>query len=281
LNQDEKTLSLTEVREYHTPSSGLFFEVTQKLHEEQSSFQKIEIYENETFGKILFLDGLVQTSEKDEYFYHEMIVHPAFQSHPSPESCVIIGGGDGGTLREVLRHPVREAILVEIDSSVIEVCRKYFPWLDKALEDERAELVVADGNEFIEFSEMHYDIVLIDSSEPIGPSSILHEREFYLKLKRSLNPGGAVVAQVGSPFHHLDFLEKKARMLKDVYSIVRFYLGSVPTYPGGMWCYMYLSDERDPLQLRKNPPQGLKYYTPDIHRAAFALPAFMQKLNDQ
>jgi spermidine synthase len=268
-----------EVREYHSSSAGLFFKVEKRLHSEESPFQKIEIFENGTFGKVLFLDGLVQTSEGDEFFYHEMLVHPAFVSHPAPKTCLIIGGGDGGTLKEVLHYPLDYACLVEIDPEVIKVCQKFFPWLDETLRDERAELVVADGEKFINTTEQKYDIVLIDSSEPVGPSSILHEQKFYVKLKQRLNPGGIVVAQVGSPFYHLGFLKKKAGLLKKIYSVVHFYLGPVPTYPGGTWCYAFLSNDIQPDDVKGTPPPGLKYYNLAIHRGAFALPGFMDDLS--
>ncbi|MGB9893738.1 MAG: spermidine synthase, partial [Candidatus Saccharicenans sp.] len=129
-----------EAKEYQTDSSGIFFKVKKVLYEKKSAFQKIEIIENDFYGRVLFLDGLVQTTERDEFFYHEMLVHPALACHPRPEKVLIIGGGDGGALREVLRHPVKKAWLVEIDQEVIRACQKYFPWLDKALSDPRAEL---------------------------------------------------------------------------------------------------------------------------------------------
>ena len=187
-----------EAREYHSSSSGLFFDVKKRLYSQVSSFQKIEVFENETYGKILFLDGLVQTTEKDEYFYHEMLVHPAFLCHSSPHNCLVIGGGDGGSLKEILRYPVQRVELVEIDPQVIEACRKYFPWLEETLKDQRVELVLADGNEYIANKDGKYDVILIDSSEPVGPSSVLFEKKFYMKLKGCLNQNGIIVAQVGS-----------------------------------------------------------------------------------
>jgi len=282
MEDSNRKTQLEEEREYHSPSSGIFFEVKRRLFSGASPFQKIEVIENEAYGKILLLDGLVQTTEKDEFYYHEMIVHPALLSHPLPKNCLIIGGGDGGTLREILRHTSVESVsLVEIDQMVIEVCQKYFRWLDDSLTDERAEIVIADGNVFLDDKESRYDIVLIDSSEPLGPSSVLHGKEFYQKLKRSLNPGGIVVAQTGSPFFHLEFLKKTADMLKTLFPIVRFYLGPVPTYPGGTWSYVYLSESRDPFEVRDATLPGLKYYTQSLHRAAFALPCFLKDILGQ
>jgi spermidine synthase len=270
-----------EEREYHSPSSGLFFEVKRRLFSGMSSFQRIEVFENETFGNILLLDGLVQTSERDEYFYHEMIVHPAFLSHPSPRDCLIIGGGDGGTLRETLRHPIESAVLVEIDQLVIEVCQKHFPWLGTALKDERTEMVITDGNTYIENTDKTYDVIIIDSSEPLGPSSVLHSEEFYRKVIKRMNPEGIVAAQVGSPFFHVEHLKKMSVMLNTLFPVVCFYCGPVPTYPGGTWTYVFLSQQRHPTEIRPVAVGGLKYYTPQIHEAAFVLPGFLTDILNQ
>jgi spermidine synthase len=223
------------------------------------------------------LDGLVQTTTKDEFFYHEMLVHPAMMSHPKPEDVLIIGGGDGGALREVLVYPVKQAMLVEIDGQVIAACKKYFPWLHAALHDRRAKLEIADGNLFIRESDQSFDIILVDSSDPVGPSLILHQREFYVRLKERLKPGGIVAAQAGSPLYYLDHLQKKMAFLRRLFKYASFYLGPAPTYPGGLWSYVFLSDKIDPLRiLEKETPRGLRYYNLDIHRAAFALPEFLK-----
>lgn len=271
----QKSNQYLEKREYHTESFGIFFKVGTLLYSGDSDFQKIEVIENDTFGKVLLLDGLVQTTEKDEFYYHEMLVHPAFVAHPSLNDVLIIGGGDGGTLKEVLRYPVKRVCHVEIDQDVISVAKKYFPWLSDAQSDERYELFVEDGAEFLHGTDMKYDVVLIDSSEPIGPSAALHERPFYESIKRCLNPGGIIVPQLGSPLYHLDFIRGCASFFSDLFAQARLFVGPVPTYPGGSWCYGFLSDGNDPLRIKQNPPPGLKYYNQDIHRAAFALPAFM------
>jgi spermidine synthase len=265
-----------EVREFHTPSSGIFFRASRRLVSEKTPFQKIEIYDTDSFGRILILDGLVQTTEKDEFFYHEMLVHPAMAVHPKPEDILIIGGGDGGTLREVLRYPVKSATLVEIDSRVIEVCRKYLPSLSSSFRDRRVEVRIADGGRFIRESGRLFDVVLIDSSDPVGPSLVLHQRNFYARVKLRLKPGGIVAAQAGSPLFHLDHLRKKAVFLRALFKHARYYLGPVPTYPGGFWCYAFLSDRVNPLRIfRLSSAPGLKYYNPDIHRAAFSLPELL------
>ncbi len=268
-----------EKKEYHTENCGLFFEILKVLYTEESAFQKIEVVENAYLGRILFLDGLVQTTEKDEFYYHEMLVHPALHAHPSPKNVLIIGGGDGGTLKEVLLHPVEEVHFVEIDAEVIEVCKNYFPWLKKVLPDPRVKLVIDDGVEYIRESRGFFDVVLIDSSEPIGPSTALHEKDFYRMLKTRLKPESIVAAQMGSPFFHQDELRRKFNFIKEEFPVAHLYIGPVPTYPGGEWSYGFFSQKTNPLTLHREPPKSLKYYNQSIHRACFALPNVLKDIS--
>jgi spermidine synthase len=276
--KENREVDPSEEREYHSPSSGIFFKLKRLLYRDKSDYQKIEIIENEYFGRVLLLDDLVQTSERDEFFYHEMLVHPAFVSHLSPKSILVIGGGDGGALKEILRYPIEHACLVEIDQQVIDVSKEYFPWLLPSLEDERTELIIADGIEFIDKTDKKFDIVFIDSSDPTGPSVSLHKKDFYKNLKRCLNLKGIVVLQAGSPFYHLESLKKKDAFLKKLFKNVCFYTSPVPTYPGGSWCFVFLSDEVQPLKIKRDPPRGLKYFNLDIHQASFSLPNFLRDL---
>jgi spermidine synthase len=270
-------MSKTERREFHSPSTGIFFKADRCLYRGESTYQKIEILENEYFGRVLFLDGLVQTTEKDEFFYHEMLAHPALIVHPDPQQVLIIGGGDGGLLKEVLRHPVKKAKMVEIDARVLEVSRSYFPWLRTCQQDSRAEIIMAEGRGFLQKSEHKYDVILVDSSEPIGPSVSLHQEEFHEILQNRLGPEGIACTQVGSPFYQLDSIIRARSFFSKYFKIVRFYLAPVPTYPGGLWCFAFLSDTVEPFSIKREPPPGLKYYNGDIHRAAFALPNFLKE----
>lgn len=267
-----------EKREYHSRSNGVFFEITRTLFKKKSRFQEIEIIENPYFGRMLFLDGLVQTTERDEFFYHEMLVHPAMLTHSDPRKILIIGGGDGGALIQTLRYPIAKVRMVEIDADVIAAAKKYFPWLRPCLEDKRAEIVIADGRTFLEDSQDKYDVIFIDSSEPVGPSVTLHERKFFEIVKDKLTLSGIACAQMGAPFFQTQPLMQAKSDLKDIFRFVRFYLAPVPTYPGGNWCYVYLSDETDPFAIKRDPPADLKYYNPDIHRAAFALPNYLREI---
>lgn len=271
-------MSKQEKREYHSRSNGIFFEIKRTLVKKKSRFQEIEVIENPHFGHMLFLDGLVQTTEKDEFFYHEMLIHPAMVTHPDPRQILIIGGGDGGALRQTLRYPVEDVRMVEIDPDVIAAAKKYFPWLLPSLEDERAHIVIADGREFLEDSQDRFDVIFIDSSEPIGPSVALHERNFYKLVREKLASPGVACAQMGAPFFQIESLKRAYEELKDVFECVRFYLAPVPTYPGGNWCYVYLSDEIDPFKIKRETPPDLLYYNPEIHKAAFALPNYLQKI---
>ena len=266
----------SEWKEFHSPSSGFFFKARRLFYQKKSSFQNIEIIENDYFGKVLLLDGLVQTTERDEFFYHEMLVHPALVMHPGPENILIIGGGDGGALKEILRYPIKNVCLTEIDAEVIEAAKKYFPWLLTALKDKRAELVIADGSEYIQETDKKFDIVYIDSSDPVGPSFSLHEKSFYEKVKRRLGTEGIVAAQVGSLFYHQNSIAENASFLKEIFKEVHFYVGQVPTYPGGNWCYVLLSDMVNPSNIERDPPSDLKYYNLGVHKAAFILPNFMR-----
>jgi spermidine synthase len=266
-----------EIREFHTPSSGIFFRAKKRLLSERTPFQKMEVYETDSYGRVLILDGLVQTTQKDEFFYHEMLVHPALMCHPRPKDVLIIGGGDGGALREVLRYPVKRAVLVEIDVRVIEVCRKRFPGLAASFGDSRVEVIVDDGNRFVRETDRWFDVILVDSSDPVGPSAILHQSDFFAALKRRLRTGGIIAAQAGAPLFHRDHLIRKRRFLKKLFKSARYYLGPVPTYPGGLWCYAFLSDGVDPLRpQRRRPPKQLKFYNLAVHQAAFALPEFLK-----
>jgi spermidine synthase len=266
--------------EYHSPYHGLFFNVKKILFEEKTQFQKIEVFENEFFGKVLLIDGLVQTTEKDEFFYHEMLVHPAFTSHPSPEEILIIGGGDGGALREILRYNVRRVNLVEIDEKVIEISKKFFPKLSSSFDDPRVKVIIANGAEYVKDLKEKFDILIVDSSDPIGPSKALFEKDFYISLKKILKENGVIVSQTGSPFYHQDIIKRLNETLRKIYKVVKFYISPVPTYPSGIWSFVYLSDSINPLEIKRNAPPNLKYYNKDIHFASFTLPNFMKKLLD-
>jgi spermidine synthase len=265
------------------------FEVSRVVHRDRSKFQDLVIFENPRFGRVLTLDGVVQTTEKDEPSYHEMLTHVPLFAHGRAARVLIIGGGDGGALREVLRHKgVRSATLVELDRTVIDACLEHMPTLsDGAFDDARADVVIADGVKYVaESSADTFDVILVDSTDPIGPGEVLFTEEFYADCKRCLAPGGVLVTQNGVPFFQPDEVTTTYRRLTPLFADVAFYLTVVPSYVGGFMALGWASDDES---LREVSVRDLRarvevegfsadYYSPEIHKAAFELPPFIAKL---
>ena len=259
------------------------------LYAGRSEFQKIDVYENARFGRVLTLDDLVQTTEADEYCYHEMLVHPALASMERVERALIIGGGDGGTLRHVLMHGPSEVVMCEIDAEVVRVCRELMPSVsDGAFDDPRGRVVFADGAAFVAEHESTFDAIVVDGSDAVGPATVLFSEGFYAACRRALVPGGVFVSQTGSPMFQPEEFDLALRNLSLAFPTVEPYLGAVPTYPGVLWSYMAATDG-DPLSVvsadvvsdRLRARQiTTRYYTPDVHGAAFALPAFVETLRE-
>ena len=256
------------------------------LAEVQSPFQKIQMLETERWGKMLVIDGKIQACDFDEFVYHEMIAHLPMICHPSPKRVMVIGGGDGGTVREALRHPsLKVATLVEIDEEVIRLCQQYMPNLSRCIEeDPRVGLVTNDAAVYIEGAR-DYDVILVDSSDPEGPSESLFSPAFYGSLKKALKPDGIVALQAGSPFFFEAQLRKAFLDLSHAFRYVRPYLIAIPTYPGGTWCLVTASDHLDPLSLTPADVAqriaarhlyGLRYYSPATHAGSLGLPPFIQ-----
>lgn len=262
-------------------SLGRIFKVkcTKLLESVRSSFQKIDVYETVSFGKMLVHDDVIMVTEKDEAHYHEMIVHVALNTHPRPERVLVIGGGDGGTMREVMRHPeVRSAHLCEIDGEVVRVCRRHFPDLTRSFDDPRVELFFEDGAEFIRTHRDYYDVIIVDSSDPVGPAEVLFRREFYQGMHDALRPGGIAVTQSESFQYHAPVIAKVAAFSREIFPVYRYYYAAVPTYPSGLIGFSFCSKKYDPItdfdERRAMMLKGLTYYNAGIHRASFALPEF-------
>jgi spermidine synthase len=270
------------------------FSISNSLVSKQSKFQHIEIIENEFFGRILFLDKVVQTTLKDEFFYHEMFVHTPLLSHGNPKSVLIIGGGDGGILREVLKHSnIKKVVMVEIDEDVVSLSKQYLPSLSSgAFEDKRANVLIADGVEYVKNTQDKFDIVLIDSTDPISVGEGLFTKEFYQNVYGLLNSGGILVSQSGVPFYQPEELLAVNNKLKDIFYKVSFFGVAVPTYVGGFMCLSFaikdnnlkLSDSAmfDGANLTDRFAKlnilNLKYYNPEIHLASFNLPEYIRNL---
>ncbi|HZK18606.1 MAG TPA: polyamine aminopropyltransferase [Clostridia bacterium] len=256
-------------------------EVLKTLHSETTPYQKIAVYDTVQFGRMLTLDGIIQTTINDEFFYHEMITHVPLTTHPKPRKVLVIGGGDGGTIREIVKHKfVEEATLVEIDRRVVEVSKEYLPEISCALEHPKVEVLFKDGIKHIEDHKNFYDVVIVDSTDPIGPAVGLFSKEFYRAVFGALREDGLFVAQTESPFFDKDFVSRVYRDIGDVFPIARLYLSVVPTYPGGFWGFTMGSNVHDPANYDRKRAQDLKtrYYSPDIHEKALALPPFVQDL---
>lgn len=254
------------------------------LYHWRTEFQDVLIFENAVFGKMLVLDGIVQLTERDNHIYHEMIAHVPLMAHGTARDVLIIGGGDGGTLKEVLKHPVERATLVEIDGEVIDLSRRYFPEVSGGAFDEpRADVLIMDGTRYIEQSQDSFDIIIIDSTDPMGPGEPLFTPAFYRSCRRRLRPGGMIVVQSGAPFFQPEELEMVCGRLAASFAEVRPYLAPVPTYAGGMLALVAGGESfdrlRPPCQILQERFGGLqsrtRYYTPGVHRAAFTLaPSF-------
>jgi len=254
------------------------------LHQERSRFQDIAIVDTPALGRMLVLDGIVQTTVKDEFTYHEMIVHVPMMSHPNPRRVLVIGGGDGGTVREVLKHPTVERVdLVEIDERVIALCRQYLPELSAHLDDPRVRIVVADGLEYVKRVHGEYDVVIVDSSDPLGPAVGLFQEAFYRDVYRALADGGLMVAQTESPFMTPQLVKETAAAIGRAFPPQSYvYLAVVPIYSVAEWSFTVGTKGPDPRSPRiaddAELPFPTKYYTPEVHRAAFALPRYVREL---
>jgi spermidine synthase len=281
-----------------TPSGDWFFEVDSSGYAQglrvrdrivatRTPFQQLEIFETDAFGRVLVLDSALQTSEFDEFMYHEMLVHPPMMTHPNPRRVLIIGGGDGGTLRRVLEYPNAEPVQVEIDAAVISSCKAHMPQISRgAFDDPRATVIIGDGIAYMKENPGAFDVVIVDSTDPVGPAVQLFEVPFYEDVYRSLAPDGLLVAQSSSPLMMGDDLRRQVANMRQVFQIVRTYLGNVTGYPGGLWSYTIASRQHDPLhattdaiasRLAENSSRA-RYYTPALHHAAFTLPAFISDL---
>jgi len=261
------------------------FKVERIIHREKTELQDLVIFENERMGRVLALDGVIQTTEGDEFFYHEMMSHVPLIAHGNARRALIVGGGDGGLLEEVLKHKALErVVMVEIDRSVIELSKKYLPSIPgRAFEDPRAEIVIADGAKYVADTAERFDCIMVDSTDPMGPGEVLFGAAFYAGCKRCMRPGGIMVTQNGVPFFQPDELSTTWGRLKPIFPDVGFYAVPVPTYYGGFmtlaWASLEPRHRRTPLpELERRFAQAAlatRYYNPGIHEASFRLPNYM------
>jgi spermidine synthase len=260
------------------------YRVTDVLHFSKSEFQEVSVVETTALGRMLLLDGMIMTTERDEFIYHEMISHIPMLAHPNPKKVLVIGGGDGGTIREVLKHPsVEKAVLCEIDGEVIDVCRKYLPSIADKLDDPRVEIVVRDGAAYIAEHPNTFDVILIDSTDPIGPGEKLFTEQFYKHVLAALTEHGIMACQSEAPIAVPEECQRINKLLRSVFPYVQPYTACVPTYPSGQWTWTFCSKGVKPLDaINESVADELakfcKYYNRQVHQAVFALPNYMKSI---
>lgn len=272
--------------EPHTPDVKLSIRVDRQLYSGQSEFQQIDVFESQEFGRFLVLDGYVMLTEKDEFIYHEMIVHVPMAVHPNVKKVLLIGAGDGGAVRELVRYPEIEQIdLVEIDEEVIKVSMDYLPKVSCELRNERVKIHLEDGLKFVRSKENEYDLIIVDSTDPFGPGEGLFTKEFYGNCYKALKEDGIMVNQHESPFYEADATAcmRAHKRIVESFPISRVYQAHIPTYPSGHWLFGFASKKYHPVHDMDEErwlarELETKYYTPKLHEGAFCLPAYVEKL---
>ncbi len=261
---------------------------TETLYSGNTGMQDIKVIDTLAYGRVLVLDGIMQTSERDEFIYHEMMTHVPLLARATADrpaaQVLIVGGGDGGSLEEVLKHPVDRVTMVEIDGGVIDVCRRYLPAIcGQAFDDPRANVIIGDGARFVAEATDRFDVIIVDSTDPFGPGEILFSEAFYARCRDRLTAGGVIVTQAGIPFTGGDAIRNGVARLAASFGGARGYLATIPLYVGGMQLFGWASRNRiDPAPAETDLQRcydaiGLetRYYSPAVHRAAFVLPPFL------
>ena len=272
--------------EKHTQHAEFSVRVDRQLYSGQSEFQRIDIFDSREFGRFLVLDGFMMFTEKDEFIYHEMIVHVPMAVRPDMKKILVIGAGDGGVVRELVRYQgIQEIDLVEIDALVVEVCKQYLPMTACRLGDERVHIYHEDGLKFIRRYENHYDLIIVDSTDPFGPGEGLFTKEFYSNCYKALNEDGIMVNQHGSPYYDEDaqVMQLTHKRIVELFPISKVYQAHIPTYPSGHWLFGFASKRRHPthdLQAVQWNALGMKmqYYNTRLHAGAFALPTYVEEM---
>ena len=276
---------MNEYRETLYPTYGQFFKVDKMLHEVRTEHQHLVIFENEQMGRVMALDGAIQTTEADEFVYHEMMAHLPILAHGLARKVLIIGGGDGGMLREVCRHDsVDQITMVEIDGTVVDMCKTYLPnHSNGAFDDPRVNLVIADGMTFLKDCTEKFDVIISDCPDPIGPAEVLFSESFYEACHRCLSDDGIFVAQNGTPFLQLDEVKKTAKNISTHFADWHFYQAAVPTYIGGTMTFAWAAKNKamrnTSVDVLRQRYQGsgivTRFYNAETHAGAFALPQYV------
>lgn len=269
------------LKEEQIESAAMTYKVKETLVRRKTDFQDLAILDTEALGRMLVLDGIVQTTIKDEYVYHEMIAHIPLFTHPNPKKVLVVGGGDGGAIREVLKHPsVEKAVLCEIDGVVVEECKKHLPEISCALDDSRCEVFIGDGIKYVHEHKNEFDIVIVDSTDPFGAAEGLFGGSFYKEIFECLTEDGIFVAQTETPFYLPEVVKKVFSDAKAVFPVTKLFMAAIPTYPSGYWSFTVGSKKYDPenADLTNTIDIESKYYTKKLHKAAFTLPKYVEEL---
>lgn len=272
--------------EKHTPDVKFSIRIDKQLYTGQSEFQRIDVFESPEFGRFLTLDGYMMLTERDEFIYHEMITHVPMSVHPAAKKVLVIGAGDGGVIRELCRYPEMEQVdMVEIDPLVVEVSREYLPQTACSLGDERVRIFYEDGLKYVRSKANQYDLIIVDSTDPFGPGEGLFTKEFYGNCYKALNEDGIMVNQHESPFYADDAIacQRAHKRIVESFPVSRVYQAHIPTYPSGHWLFGFASKKYHPLKDLKADrwkARGMKtrYYTTELHRGAFMLPAYVEEM---
>lgn len=266
------------------PGQQLGLEVKKVLHHDGGGLQDILVFESATYGTVLALDGIIQVTERDEFAYQEMLAHVGLFAHSAPERVLVVGGGDGGIVREVLRHAsVREVVLCEIDARVVDVSRRFLPTLAAALDDPRVTVLHRDGAGFMRECEGKFDVIVTDSSDPVGPAEVLFKEPYYRAVHSALCEGGVAVAQGECIWLHLELIKPMLTTCRGIFADVEYGYTTIPTYPSGQIGFVVCSKSdkgcsKEPCrEVPDELQKALKYYNKDIHSAAFVLPEFAKR----
>ena len=269
------------IKEAQIEDAAMIYKVRETLVRKQTEYQDLAIVETNRFGRMLLLDGIVQTTIADEYVYHEMITHIPLFTHPNPKKVLVVGGGDGGAIREVLKHPsVEKAVLCEIDKCVVEECMKYLPEISCELENPRCEVFIGDGIKYVHEHKNEFDVIIVDSTDPFGAAEGLFGGSFYKEISECLTKDGIFVAQTETPFYLPEVVRKVFSDAKEVFPVTKLFMAAIPTYPGGYWSFTIGSKMYDPEEADVPKELGFdtRYYTPKLHKACFALPKYVEEL---
>lgn len=269
------------LKEGQIADAAMTYKIKETLVTKKTEFQDLAIVDTYEFGRMLVLDGIIQTTVRDEHVYHEMISHIPLFTHPNPKKVLVVGGGDGGAIREVLKHPsVEKAVLCEIDGDVVTECKKFLPEISCALEDPRCEVFIGDGIKYVHEHKNEFDVIIVDSTDPFGAAEGLFGGSFYKEIYECLTEDGIFIAQTETPFYLPDVVKRVYDDAKAVFPVTRLFMAAIPTYPSGFWSFTVGSKKHDPkaVDLSNTIDIATKYYTKELHKACFVLPKFVEDI---